>query len=80
MEEEEYKAFLEREVSEDLHNLITVDTSTAVGAPEHVEDVEHDDKKDEGKKKKKGERKREKAMQKLDKKSKEEADHEFLMK
>lgn len=83
---------MEREVNEDLHTLITVDTNEAVGASE---DVENDDRKDEGRKKKKGKKQREKekegnqekdevrakkATKKRDKKSKEEADQEFLMK
>lgn len=92
LEEEEYKAFLEREVGEDLRNLVSVDTSEAIGTSEHVETVGGDgDKKSEGKKKKgKKEREKEreardevqgkKATKKRDKKSKEEADREFLMK
>ncbi|KAF8141166.1 KRI1-like family C-terminal-domain-containing protein [Boletus edulis] len=87
LEEEEYKAFLEREVGEDLHNLVTVDESEAVG----VEVVGDGEKKSAGKKKKKGKKEREKereekneaqdkkATTKRDKKPKKEADQEFLM-
>ena len=92
MEEEEYKAFLEREVGEDLHNLVTVDANEAAGTSGDVETVGDGDQKNEGKKKKKGKKEREKgkegkdevqgekALKKHDKKSKEEADQEFLMK
>ncbi|KAH0829126.1 KRI1-like family C-terminal-domain-containing protein [Lanmaoa asiatica] len=93
LEEEEYKAFLEREVGEDLHNLVTVDTNEVVGASESVEIVGDYDKTHEGKKKKgKKEREKEKernqekdevqgkkSIKKRNKKSKKEADHEFLM-
>lgn len=89
MEEEEYKAFLEREVGEDLHNFVTVGTNEAVGTSEDAEVVGDSEK---GKKKKKGKKEREKekeengliqskkAIKKRDKKPKEEADQEFLMK
>ena len=92
LEEEEYKAFLEREVGEDLHNLVTVDTNEAVGVSGDVKTVEDGDQKHEVKKKKKGKKEREKekekkddvhcekALKKSDKKSKEETDKEFLMK
>ena len=90
MEEEEYKAFLEREVGEDLHNLVTVDTNEAIGVPGDVKTVEDGDQKHEVKKKKgKKEREQEKekddvhcekALKKRNKKSKEETDKEFLMK
>ncbi|KAG8221253.1 KRI1-like family-domain-containing protein [Butyriboletus roseoflavus] len=94
LEEEEYKAFLEREVGEDLHNLVTVGTNEVVGASEDVELVGDGDKKHEGTKKKKGKKEREKekertqendgaqakkATKKRDKRPKEEVDHEFLM-
>ncbi|KAF8554912.1 hypothetical protein OG21DRAFT_1508303 [Imleria badia] len=91
LEEEEYKAFLEREVGEDLHNLVSVDKNEAVGASEDVEIVGDGDKKNEGKKKKKGKKEREKerdekdevhgkkAMKKRDKQAKEGADQEFLL-
>ncbi|KAN0081344.1 KRI1-like family C-terminal domain containing protein [Tylopilus felleus] len=88
LEEEEYKAFLEREVGEDLHNFVTVGTNEAVGTSEDAEVVGDSEK---GKKKKKGKKEREKekeengliqskkAIKKRDKKPKEEADQEFLM-
>ena len=86
---------MEREVGEDLHNLVTVDTNKAVGASGDVEVAGDGDKKYEGTKKKRGKKEREKekeraqgkdgtqdkkAKKKHDKKSKEEADQEFLMK
>lgn len=94
LEEEEYRAFLEREVGEDLHNLVSVDTHEAVSASEAIDIVGDGDKKSEGKKKKKGKKEREKKKESYqgkdevqgkkdkerDKKSKEAADQEFLMK
>lgn len=93
LEEEEYMAFLEREVGEDLRNLV-VETNAPVGAPEDVNIVENGDKKHEGKNKKKGKKEREKEKEKIhgkdkaqdkkvmkqrDKKSKEKGDQEFLI-
>lgn len=95
LEEEEYKAFLEREVGEDIRNFVSVETNEAIGDSANVEIIEDDDKNHEGKKKKKGKKERErekeknqekdevqskKAVKQRDKKSKEEADQEFLIK
>jgi len=66
-EEEEYRAFLEREVGEDLAGLITVEGSVLDGVA--VEEAEP-----KGKKKK-----RKKEQGKIDS-NKEQKDHEFLMK
>lgn len=95
LEEEEYRTFLEREVGEDIRNLVTVEKNEAVGAAsESVEIIENDDKNHKGEKRKKGKREREndkvknqakgeaqskKAEKQQAKKSKEEADHDFLM-
>ena len=92
LEEEEYKAFLEREVGEDLHNLVSVDTNEPVGASEDVDTVGHGEKTSEGKKKKQGKKEREKQkqetdgvqdkkpMKRHDKKSEQEANQDFLIK
>lgn len=67
-EEEEYKEFLEREVGEDLRNLVTVESEGGV----KVEEVELKS----GKKKKD----KKKGNEKEGKKSRVENDQEFLMK
>ncbi|KAG6331753.1 hypothetical protein ID866_7334 [Astraeus odoratus] len=80
LEEEEYKTFLEREVGEDLQELITVDQSVA-----REDAAEEDDRKE--RKKSKKERKNDKVISKdagatvtnSKMKSKEDEDHEFLM-
>lgn len=69
-EEEEYRTYLQREVGEDLAELITVEHDGYVKA--EMEDAQ------EGHPKKK--RKKEKEKQAKSGKSKEEADQEFLMK
>jgi protein KRI1 len=98
LEEEEYKAFLEREVGEDLRDLVTVDAnaeSGGLGEREGTTKIGEDDKvKQSKKKKKKGKKEREierddkkereegkskQVAKKVNQKSKEEADHEFLM-
>lgn len=75
-EEEEYRAFLEREVGQDLKTLVTIEgDSVKVGDGDGIE---------EGKKKKKGKKERikekEASQGQAPRKSKEEEDHEFLMK
>ena len=57
--EEEYKAFLEREVGEDLHNLVIADTNEAVGASEDIDTVGHGEKTSKSKRKKGKKRTRE---------------------
>lgn len=74
-EEEEYRAFLEREVGEELKDLVTVDESGLVLDNPEGEDGDIEVKDGENKMKKK---KKEKAVQ--DTKPKGEADQEFLMK
>lgn len=70
-EEEEYRAYLEKEVGSDLKDLITVEkVDDGLTQVEKSSDVEVDSKK----KKKKKKSKESKA------KSKEQEDHEFLMK
>lgn len=79
-EEEEYKAFLEREVGEDLRGLVTIDDEDGVigvVGGEELEAQEESGKKDKKKKKKD---KKEKGKAKEDRKSKAEEDQEFLMK
>lgn len=71
-EEEEYRQFLEREVGEDLKDIVTLETSELGG--DEASEVEV---KAEGKEKKK---KKKKKKQIKEKKSKEEADQEFLLK
>ena len=91
LEGEEYRAFLEREVGEDIHNLVTVEANKDVDVSNDVE-IRDGDKK-QGKKKGKKEREKErvkfqekhearsqKAMKQRDKESKEDADQDFLMK
>lgn len=80
-EQEEYRAYLTREVGEDIGGLVTIEEG--VGALEEegreerdvAEPEVHGD--EEGEKKKKKKKKKGKGKEK---KSKEEADHEFLMK
>lgn len=69
-EDEEYKEFLEREVGEDLRNLVTVEESEVI-----VEEEE-----ETGKRKKKDKKDKKKGKEKEGRKSKTEEDHEFLMK
>ncbi|KAI9568797.1 Krr1-domain-containing protein [Boletus coccyginus] len=90
LEAEEYRAFLEQEVGEDLHNLVTVDTNEALAASEDADTVDHGEKTSEGKKKK-GKKERGKQnqesdrvqdknpMKRRDKKSEQEANQDFLM-
>lgn len=68
-EEEEYQEFLEREVGQDLKELITVEEGSSVLATEEVEDS----------KKAKKEKKTKKSKEKTTK-NKVEDDQEFLMK
>ena len=65
-EEEEYKAFLEKEVGSDLENLITVEK---IDVDEHAPEVDGEETKKKRKKK-----------EKTKGRTKEEEDHEFLMK
>lgn len=69
-EEEEYRAFLEREVG-DLKDLVTIDIAEASSRVEHGEEPSQKEPKKKKGKKVKGEAK--------GKKSKEETDQEFLM-
>ncbi|KAI0785892.1 KRI1-like family C-terminal-domain-containing protein [Abortiporus biennis] len=71
-EEEEYKEYLQREVGEDLKDLITVDVDE-----EHVVKVEADE--GEGKKEKKKKKERKGKEKEKTGKDNEEADQEFLM-
>lgn len=71
-EEEEYRTYLQREVGEDLAELITVEHDGYVKA--EMEDAQ------EGHPKKKRKKEKEKEKQAKSGKSKEEADQEFLMK
>lgn len=73
-EEEEYRAFLQREVGEDLSALITVEGEGASGSGS-AEAAEEPTPEESSKKKKKQRNKTKK-----DAKSKDEEDHEFLMK
>ncbi|KAF9219815.1 hypothetical protein BS17DRAFT_821454 [Gyrodon lividus] len=96
LEEEEYKAFLQREVGEDIRDLVTVDTNAESGGLRDGKDArmseahkEHESKKEKRGKKERGNKKegnkedeegeRKKAGKKVDRKSKEEADQQFLM-
>lgn len=74
-EEEEYKAFLEREVGGDLAELITVEAEGVVAEVEVKEDEEGTAKGTEGRKKAKKEKKNA-SKQKC---SKEEEDQQFLL-
>ena len=75
-EEEEYRTFLEREVGEDLSHLVSVESAAGTSAA-----VEADAGDEESpKKKKKKEKKKVEKGQEKGRKSKEEEDHEFLMK
>ncbi|KIJ66021.1 hypothetical protein HYDPIDRAFT_110144 [Hydnomerulius pinastri MD-312] len=92
LQEEEYKAFLEREVGESLRELVTVDAVAEAG-DRTVQGGEGEDDAEGKKKKKKGKKEREKEKEdmgevqeedkkgkkKASKKAKEEADQEFLM-
>ena len=69
-EEEEYRQFLEREVGEDLKEIVTLETGTLAGADDSDVEV-----KVEGKEEKKRKKKDTK-----EKKNKEAEDQEFLMK
>jgi len=71
-EEEEYRAFLEREVGEDLREIVTVEVE-AEAAVVDAEHAEGEKKRDKKKKKKK------KSKDGNEKKSKQEEDQEFLM-
>lgn len=73
-EEEEYRAFLEREVGGDLKDLVTIDSDTALWKHEDGEGAGVESKKKKKKKKDSKEKTEKKAT------SKDEADHEFLMK
>lgn len=80
-EEEEYKAFLEREVGEELRELITGDVGNTTDRDQEIASSKEDqvDKKDRMKRKKekldaKGDKESKKS-----KKSKEDEDHEFLL-
>ena len=79
-EEEEYKAYLERQVGEDLKSIIQVDSK---GDEEDVRSNADDDeggKQDGDDKKKKKKRKKSKLSEEVPKKTKAEQDQEFLMK
>ena len=76
-EEEEYKEFLEREVGEDLDNLITVEEGRMLAADEHVEEIVEGEEKS---KKKKSKKSKGKEKAKESGKSKQDEDQEFLMK
>ena len=71
-EEEEYRAFLEREVGQDLAEIITVDEGQGEASSAGVKEEEE---KAESKKKKKGKKEKEKSG-----KTKQDDDQEFLMK
>jgi len=71
-EEEEYRAFLEREVG-DLKELVTVDVDDV--SEKEEEEVKNDDERDEKKKQKKKTKKRTEEM----KQTKAEKDQEFLL-
>jgi protein KRI1 len=95
LEEEEYREFLEREVGQDLKELITLDEPSSARRPT-VEDGDGDEAvangeetKEERKARKKGKKRREKekeqkgkeaASQGSQKQNKEDQDREFLMK
>ena len=74
-EEEEYRTFLEREVGEDLSHLVSVESAAGTSAA-----VKADAEEEESPKKKKKENKKAEKVQDKGRKSKEEEDHEFLMK
>ncbi|KAF9243196.1 KRI1-like family C-terminal-domain-containing protein [Melanogaster broomeanus] len=93
LEEEEYKAFLQREVGEDLRDLVAVEADVVSN---DLEDARKSEEEHGSKKKKKGKMEREMETEmegkreeedgkrkndrkKVDKKSKEEADQDFLM-
>lgn len=71
-EEEEYRQFLEREVGEDLKEIVTLETGALGGDATGDDEV-----KEEGQEKKKKKKKKKEAKEK---KSKEEEDQEFLLK
>lgn len=73
-EEEEYRAFLEREVG-DLKDLVSVE----VRAEEDAESI-HEEEEETAEKKKKKKKKSKKAAEETPKKSKAEEDQEFLLK
>jgi protein KRI1 len=77
-EEEEYREFLEREVGEDLHDLITLDAGDE-SAP-YLTDEPEPETKDEKKRRKKEKKGKEKEAQARKAKSQEDNDREFLMK
>lgn len=72
MEEEEYKDWLEREVGEDLRQLVTIDAAAMPSEEAGAEDIEKKQKK--GKKERKAEKEG-----KGTKASKEESDQQFLL-
>ena len=71
-EEEEYRAFLEREVGQDLAEIITIDEGQGEASSAGVKEEEE---KAESKKKKKGKKEKEKSG-----KTNQDDDQEFLMK
>ncbi|KAI6046421.1 KRI1-like family-domain-containing protein [Pisolithus marmoratus] len=78
-EEEEYKAFLEREVGADLHDLVAGDAGTTADRNQGIASKgDHTAQNDEKKKRQKGS-KGDKRANRSKEKSKEDEDHEFLM-